>query len=296
MCSRTITDKNTAKQNNPCYRQGTYVGNSLKNVFTTDSSNETVHEQISFSKRNSYDANNSLKNVHATNAFNEAVQKPDSFSSEQNSYCANNFSKNVHSVSDVDKHSISTLLRDYGDVFKDELGALKGVQGKLYLKPDSVPVFCRARSVPFSLRGKVSNEIDRMVNLGIMYPVSHSDWATPVVPVPKKDGTVRLCGDFKVTLNKFLNCEKYPLPKIDEIFADISRGKFFSKLDLKNAYLQLVMDEEAQKLLTINTQKGLYGLTRCIYGVSSSRYNSRSSHTMGLKRERISPYHGSILH
>ena len=173
-------------------------------------------------------------------------------------------------IADIDRHNIDKLLLNYKDVFKNELGTLKGVKGKLHLKPNTVPVFCRARSVPFSQREKVNNEIDRMVNKGMMFPVSYSEWATPVVPVPKKDGTLRLCGDYKTTLNKFLHCENYPLPKIDDIFAELSRGKFFSHLDLKNAYTQMLMDEDSQKLLTINTPKGLFRLRRLIYGVASA--------------------------
>ena len=112
--------------------------------------------------------------------------------------------KLIHAVNETDKEKIANLLHEYSDVFKNELGKLKGVEGKLYLKPNAVPVFCRARPVPFSMRDKVDKEIDRMQNVGMMYPIPYSDWATPVVPVLKKDGTVRLCGDYKTTLNKYL--------------------------------------------------------------------------------------------
>jgi hypothetical protein len=82
-------------------------------------------------------------------------------------------------------------------------------------------------------------------------------WASPVVQVLKKDGRVRICGDFKVTLNSFLQVDQYPMPK-------------FSKIDLRQAYLQLPMDEESVKLLAINTHKGLYQVTRLPFGVASS--------------------------
>ena len=167
-------------------------------------------------------------------------------------------------------HHIENLITEFHEVFKDELGTLKGVKGKLYLKPNAKPVFCKARSVPFSLREKVTHEIDRLVEKKVLFPVSYSEWATPVVPIVKKDGSIRLCGDYKTTLNKALLCESYPLPKIDEIFAAINDGKHFSVLDLSNAYLQLVMDDFSQQLLTINTHKGLFAVARCMYGVSSA--------------------------
>ena len=103
-----------------------------------------------------------------------------------------------------------------------------------------------------------------------MEKCDHSEWATPVVPVPKKDGSVRLCGDFKVTINPVLEIDQYPLPRIEDIFAALSGGQQFSKIDLKHAYLQMEVDEESRPLLTINTERGLYRYNRLVYGVASA--------------------------
>lgn len=91
-----------------------------------------------------------------------------------------------------------------------------------------------------------------------------------MVPVSKKDGTVRLCGDFKITVNPALCVDKYPIPRIDDIFASLAGGQYFSKLDLSNAYLQMEMEEESKQLLTITTQKGLFKFNRLPFGVASS--------------------------
>ena len=66
--------------------------------------------------------------------------------------------------------------------------------------------------------------------------VSHSDWATPVVPIPKKDCSVRFCGDFKVTVNSQLKVDQYPPSRIDDIFVSLSGGKHFSNIDLRSSY------------------------------------------------------------
>ena len=87
------------------------------------------------------------------------------------------------------------------------LGTLTKITGKLYLKEDVKPVFCKARSLPYAMEAKVEQELQRLQNDGIIEPVSWSDWATPIVPVLKKNGSVRLCGDFKVTVNPVLNVE-----------------------------------------------------------------------------------------
>ena len=101
-------------------------------------------------------------------------------------------------------------------------------------------------------------------------PVKFSSWAAPVVPVIKRDGNVRLCGDYKLTINSVAKNEVYPLPIIEELFASVSGGKVFSKLDLSHAYLQLQLDESSQEYVTINTHRGLYRYTRLPFGVASA--------------------------
>ncbi|XP_056132888.1 uncharacterized protein K02A2.6-like, partial [Lampris incognitus] len=123
---------------------------------------------------------------------------------------------------------------------------------------------------PGEKTSKVEAELTRLTDLGVTSPVEHSDWATPVVPVNKKDGTVRLCGDFKVTLNQALCVDKYPIPRIEDLFASLAGGQCFSKLDLSNAYLQMEVVEESRKLLTISTQKGLFCYNRLPFGIASA--------------------------
>ncbi len=97
-----------------------------------------------------------------------------------------------------------------------------------------------------------------------------SEWATPLVCVPKADGTVRLCGDYKVTVNKVINTDQYPIPTPDEVFNKMSGGEKYSKIDLKCAYQQMLLDEKSQELVTINTHKGMFKYTRLPFGISSS--------------------------
>jgi hypothetical protein len=101
-------------------------------------------------------------------------------------------------------------------------------------------------------------------------PVQFSDWATPIVPVRKSDGGVQICGDYKITFNRAAKLERYPIPRIEELFASLSGGKTFSKLDLSHAYLQVPLDEQSQKYVTINTHKGLFKYTRLPFGIASA--------------------------
>ena len=103
----------------------------------------------------------------------------------------------------------------------------------------------------------------------IIEPVVISEWVDPVVPILKKDETIRLCGDYKVTVNKVTSVDTYPIPRIDDLYAKLSNGKLFTRLDMKHAYEQLHLDRESRKFVTINTHRGLFTYTRMPYGVSS---------------------------
>ena len=124
--------------------------------------------------------------------------------------------------------------------------------------------------VPYALRAKVEQELERLERLGIIKPVQFSDWAAPIVPIVKGDGSIRICGDYKVTVNRAAKVETYPLPKIDDLLASLGRGKLYTKLDLAHAHMQIELDEASKCYLTINTHKGLYVYNRLPFGVSSA--------------------------
>ena len=98
----------------------------------------------------------------------------------------------------------------------------------------------------------------------------HSEWAAPVVVVPKGDGCLRVCGDYKTTVNPVLVVDNYPLPKPDDLMSQLAGGQRFSKIDLSQAYQQVQLDNESRKFVTINTHQGLYQYTRVPFGISSA--------------------------
>ena len=100
--------------------------------------------------------------------------------------------------------------------------------------------------------------------------VEYSEWAVPIVPVPKKNGQFGICGDFKVTIYQALDVDQYPLPKPKDLYESLAGGKTFSKLDSSQAYQQLPLDEESTKFVTVNTHRGLYRYTRLPFGVASA--------------------------
>ncbi|XP_008181385.1 uncharacterized protein K02A2.6-like [Acyrthosiphon pisum] len=170
-------------------------------------------------------------------------------------------------INSVANEDISKL---FPSVFKDTLGCFKHKQFELYLKDDVVPIFCKPRVLPFSLKDKVSEELDRLVKEDIFVAVETSEWGTPVVPVIKSDGSIRLCGDYKVTLNKFLKVDRYPIPRVNDLISIFQGARLFCTLDLSQAYQQLPLSTNSQKLTTISTLKGLFMYKRLPYGVASA--------------------------
>ena len=86
----------------------------------------------------------------------------------------------------------------------------------------------------------------------------------------KSDGTVRVCGDYKLTVNKVSKLDGYPIPKLDDMNTKLVGGQTFTELDLSHAYEQMLVDENSKEFLTINTHKGLYRYNRLPYRVASA--------------------------
>ena len=165
---------------------------------------------------------------------------------------------------------LAAVLDAHEPVFRKELGTIKGITAKIHIDPQVHPRFHKPRPVPFSLRQKVEDELVRLEKEGIIQARQFADWAAPIVPVVKSDGSVRICGDYKVTANIAMKVDTHPIPRIEELFAAMSGGVSFTKLDLSHAYLQLQLDESAKEYLVINTHKGLFEYTRMPFGVASA--------------------------
>ena len=162
---------------------------------------------------------------------------------------------------------IGRIQDKYSVVFSPTLGCCKDVRVHLNLMPDCAPVFRPKRTVPFHAEQKVHAELERLEQSGIITPVPFSKFAAPIVVVAKANGGIRICGDYSTGLNKILQPHQYPIPTPERIFASLAGSKFFTQIDLSDAYLQLQMDEESSALLTINTSKGLFSFNRLCPGV-----------------------------
>ena len=172
--------------------------------------------------------------------------------------------KNIEHAENLD------AVRDFPEVFDERLGCISGCEATIHLQDGAVPKCIPARPVPYALRSKVDNELDRLEREGVIHKIEFAEWASPIVVVKKKNGDVRLCADFKVSINKYIDPQQHPIPSPTDLLSTLSGGQLFTKLDLRQAYTQLPLSSESQKYCVISTHRGLYAYTRLPFGVSSA--------------------------
>lgn len=137
------------------------------------------------------------------------------------------------------------------------------------MQDDAKSVFCKARPVPYALCQKVEEELHHLESQGVVKKVERSHWALPIISVPKEDGSICICGDFKVSINRVLLDNPYPLLDTEDVFSTLGGGTVLSKIDLSYAYQQMELTADSQHYLMMNTHKGLYAYQRLTYGIAS---------------------------
>lgn len=167
------------------------------------------------------------------------------------------------------KGPLANITQKYSGVFVDDLGKCTKTRASIHLRENTKPIFHNFRPIPFAVRKKVEEELSRLVDIGVLRKIDYSEWATPIVVVNKPNGKVRICGDFK-PLNRCIQVDQHPIPTLDILMDKLQGGKFYSKIDLADAYLQIEFDEEAKKLCVINTPFGLFQYNRLCFGLASS--------------------------
>ena len=126
-------------------------------------------------------------------------------------------------ASDNPRSALHDVLSKYQDVFAEGLGTLKGVKARIYVDQAADPKCIKARAAPYALRTNIEPELERLELEGIISPVEFSEWAAPIVPVTKPSGTVRICKDCKLTINKVSKLDNYPIPKTKHLLATLGR-------------------------------------------------------------------------
>ncbi|XP_055918303.1 uncharacterized protein K02A2.6-like [Eupeodes corollae] len=177
----------------------------------------------------------------------------------------------VHSIRSPENRSLSVIVdqikSQFSELFDGQLGKYTVCEISLQIDSQAKPVFCKPRPIPIAWKSEIEQNLRDLVANGVLEQIETAKWGTPLVPVPKPDGKLRVCGDYKTTINKFLVDVKYPLPLIEEIFTSLQGGELFSKLDMSAAYNQLCLDETSSLLCAWSTHIGTFKMKRLPFGV-----------------------------
>ncbi|XP_060650951.1 uncharacterized protein K02A2.6-like [Drosophila nasuta] len=147
---------------------------------------------------------------------------------------------------------------------------MEGVEIKLCIDPQIKPVQQPVRRIPVALEDKVAAKLDEALRRDIIESVtSPSRWISPIVLAFKENGDIRLCVDMRLA-NKAIRREMYPLPTFESFMTKLKGARFFSRLDLKDAYHQLELDEDSREITTFITPMGLFRYKRLMFGVNSA--------------------------
>uniref|UniRef100_A0A9J8AFX2 Integrase catalytic domain-containing protein n=1 Tax=Cyprinus carpio carpio TaxID=630221 RepID=A0A9J8AFX2_CYPCA len=136
------------------------------------------------------------------------------------------------------KAELQHLIGQFSDVFSSVPGRTSVLQHDIKTPP-GVVVKQRPYQIPEACRRFIEEEIQHILKLGVVEP-SRSPWSSPIVLVPKPDGTLRFCNDFR-RLNEVSEFDGYPMPRVDELLDRLGRARFISTLDLTKGYWQNVL-------------------------------------------------------
>ena len=178
----------------------------------------------------------------------------------------------INNIADKSEHlplHLRHILTRYKSRFVG-IGKLKNVQVALSIDPEIKSVANKHRRVPFHLRNKVEDELDRLEIAGVIEPVKEpAGWVSPVVITNKPDGSIRICVDMTEP-NKAIRRVRHVVPTIEDIRYQVNGAKIFSKIDLKNGYHQLELAESSRNITTFSTHVGLARYCRLNFGTNSA--------------------------
>nr|XP_056704934.1 uncharacterized protein K02A2.6-like [Euleptes europaea] len=173
----------------------------------------------------------------------------------------------IHRISQT---ALNDIWSEFEDVWKGPLGCYKGPPVRLHIDPAAAPIRLKPRRVPFALKPQIDAELNCLVTQGVLVPVPNAPWETPIVMPLKPNGDVRICTDYKCTINTALWPHAYPVPVVSHLLASLTGGREFAKLDLAQAYQQLPVDPESAEAQTIVTHRGTFRVTSLQFRVSTA--------------------------
>ena len=171
-------------------------------------------------------------------------------------------------LSSAQVNEVSTMLLNYPEVLADTPGRCKLISHDVKLIPGTTPIRQAPYRVPPKKREQMKKEVDYLLANGLAVP-SVSPWASPCLLVPKEDGTLRLCTDYR-RVNSVTLPDAYPIPRVDDLIDAVGQSLYITKIDLLKGYYQIPLTEEAQSISAFVTPFGLYEYLVMPFGMRNS--------------------------
>ena len=179
---------------------------------------------------------------------------------------------------------VLALLRKYSAVCDGRLGTLKGATHRIEIVPDAKPVYQQPYRCGIERRKAEEAEVQRMLKANVIAP-SSSEWASPVILVPKPDGSLRFCVDYR-KLNSITVRDSYPMPRMDECIDSLGSATIFSTLDCNSGYWQLPVEEKDRDKTTFTCHAGSYKFLRLPFGLRNAPATFQRAMDVILSRVR----------
>ena len=162
---------------------------------------------------------------------------------------------------------MKNLVFQYRDVFTDKPGTTNLAEHKIEMVTDD-PVRVKPYPIPYSLREELKQDIEQMLDMGVIRK-SDSPYSSPIVIVRKKDGSNRICIDFR-RVNKLSRFDSEPMIRPQDIFSRISQDKYYSKFDMTKGYWQIPMRKQDIAKTSFVTPDGCYEFVKMPFGLMNS--------------------------
>lgn len=175
-------------------------------------------------------------------------------------------------LTEVDDHDlkpkIMAMLEKHSSMWDGQLGCIRATDHRIELRPGTRPIRQQPYRTGFAKRDVIATHIGEMLQAGVIEP-THSEWASPVVLAPKKDGTLRFCIDYR-RLNAATIPDAYPLPPMDDCLDSLAAAKVFTTLDAFWGYWQIPIAIEDRDKTTFTTHMGTFRHTRMPFGLRNA--------------------------
>ena len=170
------------------------------------------------------------------------------------------------------RHDIEEILHAFSDLFQDKPGRTALIEHQVDTG-NAAPVQQRHYHLPQAYKEAVHKEIQEMLDAGLIQP-SVSEWASPVVAVQKKDGSLRLFVDY-CKLNAVSQADAHPMPRVDELLDNLGQAKYISTLDLTKAYWQVPVAEKDCGKTAFTAGAGLFQFNMMPFGLKGAPATSQ---------------------